>query len=269
MASDGRFKHAVRRVKVVATWARFVGLIGLLLLVAAAIDLTFGNGGTQTTALVFAGVLLLIFPLVADGLAAVQLGPGGFRLEISRQFAEAGARGTARIVDRWASDLAVTAEVYGRVRSTADGGETHAERAVRVRTQDGLVDEAVASARLYKYDRDELIAGFHKGSPVMRVLIVGLMLGDTSLADDGVVTSAISDSRSANEQYHALRLAVLQKPRMSESRIACLTTVILEDNYIWSALDRAREAAKFVGSEAAGSATQRVSQLKAANTGRD
>src|SRR6202012_6079951 len=45
------------------------------------------------------------------------------------------------------------------------------------------------------------------GSLVVRVLALGLMQGDTSLADVDTILSAINDGRSRNEQFQAMVLA--------------------------------------------------------------
>ena len=80
-------------------------------------------------------------------------------------------------------------------------------RPARIRLQDHFVDTASASALVQQYDKDEVRKLFRDGPPVVRVLVLGLMLGDQSLADVDTIESAITESRTANEQYHGLQLA--------------------------------------------------------------
>lgn len=52
---------------------------------------------------------------------------------------------------------------------------------------------------------------------MVRVLVLGLMQGDRSLADVPTMTAALLDSRSKNEQYQGLQLARLCWPTLSLS----------------------------------------------------
>ena len=89
-----------------------------------------------------------------------------------------------------------------------------AMRDAKVRLQDHFVDAAAASALVQRYDADEVRTLFRHGPPVIRVLALGLMIGDPSLADAATIESAITESRTANEQYHGLRLAALVGRRL-------------------------------------------------------
>ena len=93
----------------------------------------------------------------------------------------------------------------GRALHTVLAGED--VRDARIRLQDHFVEAAAASALVQQYDAAEVQRLFREGPPVVRVLVLGLMLGDPSLADVETIVSAITDSRTANEQYQGLRLA--------------------------------------------------------------
>ena len=70
---------------------------------------------------------------------------------------------------------------------------------------------------MQQYDKDEVRKLFRHGPPVVRVLVLGLMLGDQSLADVGTIESAITQSRTVNEQYHGLQLAKRVGRRLSHA----------------------------------------------------
>ena len=87
----------------------------------------------------------------------------------------------------------------------------------RIKLQDELVARAKGVAVRESLDPSEVRELFRRGSPVLRVLTLGLMEGDPSLADISSLTSAISESRTANEQFHGLKLAQQLWPRMTRN----------------------------------------------------
>lgn len=139
-----------------------------------------------------------------DRVERVSVSATGLELRLTRQISELGAPKTARILDR--SDLASFAESYALVREEL--GDP-AYRDAKVHLQDRLVERAAALAELEKFEAGEAREPFKNGTPTMRVLALGLMEGDPSLADGATILSAIADSRSGNEQFHGLRLALL------------------------------------------------------------
>jgi len=66
---------------------------------------------------------------------------------------------------------------------------------------------------------------------VVRVLILGLMKGNTTLADFGVIKMAISESETNTEQYHALILAERCWDRLSPDERTAIQDV-LRDRYL-------------------------------------
>ena len=87
-------------------------------------------------------------------------------------------------------------------------------KAARIHLQDLLVQRAASVARQEKFEASE-VQGSSNGSVVMRVLVLGLMQGDRSLADVSTIVAAVTDGRSRNEQYQGLMLAELCWPRLS------------------------------------------------------
>ena len=62
------------------------------------------------------------------------------------------------------------------------------------------------AAVVEKFDQGEIKDMFMNGSPIVRVLALGLMEGDLSLIDGSVLLEAVSRPLTGNEQYHALKL---------------------------------------------------------------
>ena len=78
----------------------------------------------------------------------------------------------------------------------------------------------------------EVRALFKNGTPMMRVLTLGLMRGDPSLADELTIVSAIADSRSANEQFQGLTLALLCWHTLARSDRTAIQSAIKDSPYI-------------------------------------
>src|ERR1700733_2248761 len=57
-----------------------------------------------------------------------------------------------------------------------------------------------------KFDAAEIRALFANGTPVMRVMVLGLMGGDPSLVDVASLAEGIASPATRTEQYEALRL---------------------------------------------------------------
>jgi hypothetical protein len=184
----------------VKAWTWAVALGGAALLAVAASELIGGDADAGVPWLVLAGGFLVVGPIFFDRLTRLSVGPDGFRFDLSLQIARLDARDTAVRIDRWGGGLAEAAATYASAHTLLAGDEM---RAARIRVQDHFVATAAASALVQQYDAAEV----RRGPPVVRVLVLGLMQGDPSLADAATIESAITESRTANEQYHGLRLA--------------------------------------------------------------
>ncbi len=188
----------------VKAWTWAVALGGAALLAVAASELIGGDADAGVPWLVLAGGFLVVGPIFFDRLTRLSVGPDGFRFDLSLQIARLDARDTAVRIDRWGGGLAEAAATYASAHTLLAGDEM---RAARIRVQDHFVATAAASALVQQYDAAEVRRLFRDGPPVVRVLVLGLMQGDPSLADAATIESAITESRTANEQYHGLRLA--------------------------------------------------------------
>ncbi|MFI5912435.1 hypothetical protein [Dactylosporangium sp. NPDC051541] len=190
---------------------------GLLTLGAGVWKALVSDSGTAGGVLVVAGVLLLVAPFMIDRLERVSVSGTGLELGLSRDVAEQGAPKAAAIIDR--SELAQLTEAYGVLREVLPDPEyTNARSYV----QDVLVRRAATIAEREKFDAAEIRALFSNGSPVMRVMVLGLMGGDPSLVDVASLVEGIAKPATRTEQYEALRLTERLWERLSEPERAML-----------------------------------------------
>ena len=111
--------------------------------------------------------------------------------------------------------------------------------------QDTLVLHAASVARQEKFDTREVRRLFADGSMVMRVLVLGVMQGDISLADSDTILSAIREGRSRNEQFQAMVLAQKYWKRMSSSEQTEIRWAIEQASFEPGS-DRQRKAAEIL-----------------------
>jgi hypothetical protein len=187
-----------------------VGVVGLALLVLGAVKSGAAAGGTGALTLVVAGAVLLVSPFVLDRIQRVSVSATRVDLWLATQVSDRGAPEAAAILQR--TRLGSFAESYALVHDELTGERYSA---ARIHLQDLLVRRAASVARQEKFDAREVRRLFANGSVVVRVLVLGLMQGDISLADAGTMVSAVTDSRSRNEQYQGLELARICWQRLS------------------------------------------------------
>lgn len=97
--------------------------------------------------------------------------------------------------------IAQRVDAYSFVHTTL--GTDARYHAAKVRLQDALVDDVRKRTFAAPPDRDA-VSKLAKGSAAERALAVGFLRGDSSLVTIEALRSAIGDSKSGNEQYHAL-----------------------------------------------------------------
>jgi hypothetical protein len=187
-----------------------VGAMGLALLIVGVVKFAGTAGDAGAITFVVAGALLLLTPFVLDRLQRVSLSASRVDLWLTTQVSDRGAPETAMILQR--TRLGSFVESYALVHDELTASQY---RAARIHLQDLLVHRAASVARHEKFEVGEVRRLFANGSVVVRVLVLGLMQGDVSLADARTVISAVTDSRSRNEQYQGLVLAEMCWPRFS------------------------------------------------------
>jgi hypothetical protein len=216
-----------------------LGLVGLALLAAAAARVIYTSSGAGIVTLLVIGALLLVSPFVIARVERLSSNTAGYQLQLTREIAELGAPNTARILEdtdlaRFAEGYAVTGKELADVRFEA----------AQVHLQDLLVHRAAALAHQEKFEAAEVRTLFANGSPELRVLAIGLMKGDPSLADGATILAAIADPRSPNEQYQGLELAKVCWPHLSRSYRSAIHSVIADSSGIRTSYDRAGIAAE-------------------------
>jgi hypothetical protein len=187
-------------VRLAVKWS--VGVIGLAVLVVGVARVVQVASSAGDVGLLVVGALLLLSPFLIDRIVGFSVTSASLEIRLSREISDLGAPDAARILQR--TDLAAFAQSYAYVRhELADTPYRDAQ----VYLQDVLVKRSEAIARREKFKATEVRKLFRDGAPIMRVLALGLMKGDRSLADSATIISAISDPRSGNEQFHGLELA--------------------------------------------------------------
>ena len=216
-----------------------LGLVGLALLAAAAARVIYTSSGAGIVTLIIVGAVLLISPFVIARVERLNANSAGFELPLTREIAEMGAPNAARILD--STDLARFAESYAVAGKELSDSRFEAARA---HLQSLLVQRAAALAHQEKFEAAEVRTLFTNGTPEIRVLAIGLMKGDPSLADGATILAAIADPRSPNEQYQGLELAKVCWPQLSRSYRSAIQSVIADSSGIRTSNDRAEIAAE-------------------------
>jgi len=188
---------------------------------AGAYKVVVTAGSGAGVAVVIAGSVLLVSPFVLQRVEQLSVTTSGLQMRLSQDIADLGAPKAARILDR--TDLAWYAQSYSFIHEEL-GDDAYQD--ARIHLQDLLVDRAAAIARRQKFDGPEVRTLFRNAAPTMRVVALGLMQGDPSLADAPAILDAIQSPRSPNEQYQGLKLAIQCWPRLTApSRSAIRATV--------------------------------------------
>jgi hypothetical protein len=179
-----------------------VGAVGLAILAAGAVRAAVTGGQSGIVILVVVGGVLALSPFVIDRLESVSAGGTSVQVRFTQKVVEVGAPRVAKVLQQ--TGLGELADSYAFVHQELLGEEFGQ---ARVYLQDLLVERSAAIAATQKLDPREVRKLLRDGSAIMRVLAIGMMTGDPSIADRRSITSAITDFQSKNEQYHALHLA--------------------------------------------------------------
>ncbi len=201
----------VRARPVVDVSARILCLvIGGGLLVAGLVGLFTGVGEGQLVTVLTAGLLLLVMPSIVDRVRSMRLGQ--FEVHLVRQIA-ATARKSAETLRRLGMEPQLDA--YATIYTELRGSEL---KAVRGEVLDRIVQRVANASAVEKFDKTEVKDLYLSGSPIVRVLALGLMEGDLSLIDGEVLLEAINKSLTGNEQYHALKIVLNGWGQLSDAQ---------------------------------------------------
>lgn len=214
-----------------ATWV--LGATGLVLVAVGVVRVVAAASGAGLVTVVVVGALLLVSPFIIARVEQLSVSTSGFELRLTRDIAGLGAPKAARILDR--TDLARFAESYDFIHKELEDKKYYD---AKIHLQDLLVEQAAAIARKERFDASEVRTLFANASPTMRVLAIGLMKGDPTLADGPTILAAIAGPRSANEQYQGLALAKLRWPQLPESYKTAIKSVIADNPEIMAGASR-------------------------------
>ena len=128
----------------------------------------------------------------------------------------------AKIAARASLPVASVADAYEQVRASSDPGPG------RTREMERLVARARHEADELDLDQEEARKLFFEGGEGERVRALGLMQGDKSIRDFDVALEGVRDSKSAFEQYHALRLGRQMIPELDHRQRQELVSAIEE-----------------------------------------
>jgi len=173
-------------------------LLGGALVVAGLVGLFTDVGQGPLLIVLAAGLLLLIIPSIVDRIRSMRVRE--YEVELIRQIAET-ARKTADILRR--HGMGPELDAYASIYTELNSPEL---KAVRGQVLDRIVQRVSQASAVEKFDRAEVKDLFMLGSPIVRVLALGLMEGDLSLIDSEVLLDAVNRSLTGNEQFHALKV---------------------------------------------------------------
>ncbi|MGZ6909076.1 MAG: hypothetical protein ACXVJ7_15530 [Acidimicrobiia bacterium] len=179
-----------------------------------------------------AGAFILLSPFFLDRLKTFSVNATGFEMELTESIAALGAPGTAAAIAE--SGLSRLAESYEFAHEEL-GDEFIA---ARIHLQDTLVDKAAGLARRQRLDAGEVRLLFQTGSPLQRVLTLGLFEGDPALVDGRSIVSAVTNSRTGNEQYHGLKLAEAHWARLKGDERRSILVTAKNDERVRNDADR-------------------------------
>ena len=207
---------------------RPLAVIGTGALLSAGVVVTLQNQSSgPLSVLIIVGGMLLLLAFFRTDLTEPSPAAKGLTLRLSRQVAALGAPALARELER--TGLAELATCYAVVH--AELGDDRESRRTREVLQALVVTGAAGLATSEKVDGAAVRRVLGVGSPVLRLLCVGLTRGDPSLADAGTLLSAVAESRTASEQHHGLALAEAWWPRLSGSDRSAIKAAIRAHGY--------------------------------------
>jgi hypothetical protein len=220
--------------------------VGLAVVLFAAGMVGVGRGWAwQGLLVVFgAGLMCLLLALVAHRLIGVQVEHGNDGTKVA--FVLDRAEGLTPTVVRELQETGLTgvAATYAFVHNQLadDPGST----AVKIKLQDQLVAMVKANAFNEPIDANRVERALTTGSPAERVLAFGLLQSDPQLATVDLLRRGIEQSRSGNEQYHALLATLARWPTLPRPERDELRRSVREAPHIADDVERAERAERLL-----------------------
>ncbi|WP_432948780.1 hypothetical protein ACQPXM_14655 [Kribbella sp. CA-253562] len=209
-------------------------LLGAGLVVSGAIGF-FTERTDGLTMLLVIGLLMILVPAIVDRLESFEFHQ--LKVKLIQQLDASGARKTADTFRRLG--LAREIDGYATVLAELRGP---GQKGLRASVLDQILQRVAAVAAVEEIDEDELRAMFYEGTPVLRVIALGLMEGNPRLLDSQVLLESISRSATGNEQYHGMRIARDYWNHLDEPTRAEIRSAIDGSRHFGPGSDRAKVA---------------------------
>jgi hypothetical protein len=207
---------------------RIVAMVaGLALLGVGVVGVARDWDGAGLAAMFAVGAFVVLVVPSSHRLQRLATGKDGFE-------AEFGLGGAAKDA---AARLGLTKEVQAYAFVHHELGDEEF-RSAKIHLQDKLIETIQAAAGASKVDSNALSEIFEENVPAARAVALGLIRGNYRSASPEIIESAITDSRSANEQYHAL-LAIRDNWNSNDASVKRrLVQAIRENAYVSDGGDR-------------------------------
>ena len=173
-------------------WGVFI--CGVALLAVAAVGAVHGWKSAGLWIVAIVGLVCLLMALIGDKIREIvfKRGKTSIRFKFDNKVQ----------ADLKVTGLAGTAGIYSFVHNQL--GDDPTSHDVKVKLQDELVATVKKNAFSQPVDSAEVDKVLGSGSAAERVLVFGLLQSDAQLATVERLREGIMESKSGNEQYHAL-----------------------------------------------------------------
>lgn len=187
----------------------FAAFIGTCLVIAGAVAVFVTTNSAGAASLVVAGIVIGAMGMFANRIESFE--GGGFKIQLAANMLakadEAERAGDAERAGILREEAQQLMSAVGPISADYDDlRRRKGSSRARTATMESLVRLTRDMAKGH-VTPDSVEQLFHSGSDGDRITALGLMQGNTDLANTEVVIDAISRSRSAFEQYHALLVA--------------------------------------------------------------
>ncbi len=209
-----------------------MGLLGAGTFGAGGLAVFVTENGTGTGVLLIMGGGLLVFALLGNRIESLEF--GGTKLKLRAAAAERYAlaaesedRGDHDAADRLRSEAQALMDTagpiasdYRSVRSSMGAGRD------RTRAMQQVVEKARRLAADRSFEPSVVQGWLRDGTEEERITALAMMQARSELRDFDAVLAAIEHSRSAFEQYHAMKLAKSMLVDLDSTQIGKLTDAV-------------------------------------------
>lgn len=209
-----------------------MGLLGAVSFGAGGIAVFVTTNGTGTAVLLTFGGVLLVLALLGNRIESIEVGGTALRLRAAaaERFAladESEQRGNPVAADQLRMEAQVLMEAagpiasdYRSVRGSMGPGQE------RTRAMEEVMNRARRLAAEQEFEPGQVLRWLQEGSDEQRITALVMMQARRELRDFDAVLATVDDSRSAFEQYQAMRLVREMTDDLDAAQLRQLTEVI-------------------------------------------